>query len=177
MQETRETWVWSLSWEDSLEEGMATHSSILDWRIPWTEEPGGLESVGSHRGRYDWNELARTVCICQSQSPNLSLLSPPPPRPSNHQFVFYICNSISVLKITSFVIFFKDSTCKQYHIFVFLCLTSLSTRLSRFIHVVPTVFYTVVLTILLIDPLSHFVKQEMKEKKKVLILNIHFLRK
>ena len=36
-----ETWVRSLGWEDSLEEGMATHSSILAWRIPWTEEPGG----------------------------------------------------------------------------------------------------------------------------------------
>ena len=37
-----ETWVRSLHWEDVLEEGMATHSSILPWRIPWTEEPGGL---------------------------------------------------------------------------------------------------------------------------------------
>ena len=42
-----ETWVRSLGWEDLLEEGMATHSSILAWRIPWTEEPGGLQSVGS----------------------------------------------------------------------------------------------------------------------------------
>ena len=37
-----ETWILSLPWEDSMEEGMATHSSILAWRIPWTEEPGGL---------------------------------------------------------------------------------------------------------------------------------------
>ena len=36
-------------WKDSLEEGIATHSSILAWRIPWTEEPGGLQSTGSHR--------------------------------------------------------------------------------------------------------------------------------
>ena len=36
----QETWVWSLDWEDSLEKGMATHTSILAWRIPWTEEPG-----------------------------------------------------------------------------------------------------------------------------------------
>ena len=42
----RETWVRSLDWEDPLEEGMATHSSILAWRIPWTEEPGGLQSIG-----------------------------------------------------------------------------------------------------------------------------------
>ena len=39
----RETWVRSLGWEDPLEEGMATHSSVLAWRIPWTEEPGGLQ--------------------------------------------------------------------------------------------------------------------------------------
>ena len=41
------TWVQSLSWEDPLEEDMATHSSILAWGIPWTEEPGGLQSVES----------------------------------------------------------------------------------------------------------------------------------
>ena len=43
----RETWIGSLGWEDPLEEGVATHSSILAWRIPWTEEPGGIQSVGS----------------------------------------------------------------------------------------------------------------------------------
>jgi len=42
----REIWVQSLSWEDPLEKGRATHSSILAWRIPWTEEPGGLQSMG-----------------------------------------------------------------------------------------------------------------------------------
>ena len=41
-----ETWVQSLGWEDPLEKGTATRSSILAWRIPWTEEPGGLQSVG-----------------------------------------------------------------------------------------------------------------------------------
>ena len=50
----REIWVWSLGWEGSLEEGMATHSSILAWRIPWTEQPGGLQSMGSHRIRHNW---------------------------------------------------------------------------------------------------------------------------
>ena len=44
MQDTR---VWSLGQEDPLEKGMATHSSILAWKIPWTEEPGGLQSMGS----------------------------------------------------------------------------------------------------------------------------------
>ena len=47
MQETQETRVQSQGWEDPLEEGMATHSSILVWRIPWTEEPGRLWSIGS----------------------------------------------------------------------------------------------------------------------------------
>ena len=42
----QETWVQSPGWDDPLEKGMATHSSILAWRIPWTEEPGGLQSVG-----------------------------------------------------------------------------------------------------------------------------------
>ena len=45
----RETWVWFLGQEDPLEKGMATLSSILDWRIPWTEEPGGLRFMGSQR--------------------------------------------------------------------------------------------------------------------------------
>ena len=42
----QKTWVQSLCWEDPLEKEMATHSSILAWRIPWTEEPGGLQSMG-----------------------------------------------------------------------------------------------------------------------------------
>ena len=49
MQETQETCVLSLGREDPLEEGMATHSSILAWKIPRTEEPGGLQSMGLHR--------------------------------------------------------------------------------------------------------------------------------
>ena len=49
-----ETWVRSLGWEDPLEKGMATHCSILVWRIPWTEEPGGLQSMGLQRVRHDW---------------------------------------------------------------------------------------------------------------------------
>ena len=52
-------WVRSLGWEDPLEEGMATHSSILAWRIPWTEEPGGLWSMESQRVGHDWSHLAR----------------------------------------------------------------------------------------------------------------------
>ena len=47
-------WVWSLGWGDPLEESVATHSSILAHRIPWTEEPGGLQSLGSQRAGHDW---------------------------------------------------------------------------------------------------------------------------
>ena len=49
----QETWVQSLGREDPLEKEMATHSSILAWRIPWTEEPGGLQSTGSQRVGHD----------------------------------------------------------------------------------------------------------------------------
>ena len=48
-----DTWVQSLGQEDPLEEAMATHSSILAWRIPWTEEPGGLQSIASQRVAHD----------------------------------------------------------------------------------------------------------------------------
>ena len=49
----QETWVLSLGWEDPLEEGMTTYSSIFAWRIPQSEEPGGLQSMGSQRIRQD----------------------------------------------------------------------------------------------------------------------------
>ena len=49
----QETWIRSLGQEDPLEEGMATRSSILAWRITWTEEPGQLQSIGSQRVRHD----------------------------------------------------------------------------------------------------------------------------
>ena len=63
----QETWVRSLGWEDPLEKEMATHSSILAWRIPWTEEPGGLQSMGSQRVGHD-----------------LATKPPPPPPSGGH---------------------------------------------------------------------------------------------
>ena len=51
--------VWSLGQEDPLEEGVVTHSSILAWRIPWTEESGGLQSIGSQTARHNWSDLAQ----------------------------------------------------------------------------------------------------------------------
>ena len=53
LQERQETWVRSLGQEGPLEEEMASHSSILAWRISWTEEPGGLQSIGLQRVRHD----------------------------------------------------------------------------------------------------------------------------
>ena len=52
--------VWFLGREDPLEKGMATHSSILAWRIPWTEEPGGLQSMGSQRIGHNWTTFTLT---------------------------------------------------------------------------------------------------------------------
>ena len=49
----QETWVQSLGWEDPLKEEMATYISIFAWKIPWTEEPGGLQSMGSQRVGHD----------------------------------------------------------------------------------------------------------------------------
>ena len=71
-----ETWVQSLSWEDPLGKEMATHSSILAWRIPWMEEPGGLQSTGLQRVGHDWATSLSLFhfskvyfCICPILSP------------------------------------------------------------------------------------------------------------
>ena len=61
----QKTWVWSLGQRDPLEKEMATYSSILAWRIPWSEEPGGLQLMGSQRAGHDW----------------VTNTSPPPPPP------------------------------------------------------------------------------------------------
>ena len=62
MQETQETMVWALHQEDPLEEGVATHSTILAWRVPQTEEPGGLQSIELQRVGHDWRDSTH-VCV------------------------------------------------------------------------------------------------------------------
>ena len=57
----QETQVQSLGWKDSLEKGMATHSSILAWRIPWTKESGGQQSMGLQTVTYDWTLTTTTI--------------------------------------------------------------------------------------------------------------------
>ena len=85
-----ETWVWSLGWEDPLEEVMATHPCILPGEPPWTEEPRGLKSMGSQRIRYDWvTELNWTVCLVAQSY--LTFCDPldysPPGFPVHHQLL------------------------------------------------------------------------------------------
>ena len=58
----RETWILSLGWQDPLEKGMAPHSSILAWRIPWTQEPGGLQSIGVAKSRTRLSDFHFHLC-------------------------------------------------------------------------------------------------------------------
>ena len=64
---TWETQFWSLSWEDPLEKGMATHSSILAWRIPKTEKPGRLRAMGSQRVEHNWVNNTNTFSAYKNQ--------------------------------------------------------------------------------------------------------------
>ena len=70
MQETR---VWSLGWEDPLEKKMATHSSILAWRIPWTEEPGRLQSTGLQKVGHDWMTSLYFFTSCHGTAGSFSM--------------------------------------------------------------------------------------------------------
>ena len=70
-----ETWVGFLAQEDPLEEDMAADSSILDWRIPWTEEPGGLQSTGSQRVGHDWRVCFEWLLLTEIYLHNLIFLS------------------------------------------------------------------------------------------------------
>ena len=71
----KKTQDWSLGCEDPLEEEMATHSSILAWRPPWTEEPGGLKSMGSQRVGHDWATNTKITYRTQMNSMVQSILS------------------------------------------------------------------------------------------------------
>ena len=77
----QETWVWSLGWENPLENGTATHASILAWRIPWTEEPGRLQSWGC-RVWHDWANFPFTSVSGSKQNcaegTEISMCSLPP---------------------------------------------------------------------------------------------------
>ena len=85
----QETWVPSVGWEDALEEGVATHSSILAWRIPWTEEPGGLPSMES-----DTTELLTQQQHCVYMSIPISQFIPLPISPWD---MFFLINFIFIV--------------------------------------------------------------------------------
>ena len=67
MQEMQEMCVWSLGWEDPLDEEMVTHSSILAWRIPWAEEPDGSQSMGLQRIKHDRAHNTTTAHLDMNQ--------------------------------------------------------------------------------------------------------------
>ena len=71
----QETWGQCLAWEDPLEKEMATHSNILAWRNPWTEEPGGLQFIGLLRVRHDRSDLACTHTHICAKFSSVQLLS------------------------------------------------------------------------------------------------------
>ena len=81
----------NLACTHALEKGMATHSSILAWRIPGTEEPGGLPSVGSHRVGHDWSDLAAAAEQCIYVNPNLPIHRTLPSPHRIHLSVLYVC--------------------------------------------------------------------------------------
>ena len=99
----QETWVRSLGWEDPLEKGMATHSSILAWRILWTEEPGGLQSMGSERVRQDW-------VITHTLDTFIWL-------PAYHQLASYNYHQVTQLSFLLVVITFKICSLSNFQVY------------------------------------------------------------
>ena len=97
-----ESWVWSLGGEDPLEEGMATHSSILAWRIPWREEPGGLYSPWGHRESDNTDNEAHSTCLLIAPS---DFINSKYYRDTN---LTYKSNEIFIFKMGSLHIFSKS---------------------------------------------------------------------
>ena len=117
----QETWVRSLGQEDPLEKEMATHSSILAWRIPWTEEPGGLQSMGSQRVRHDWASSLHFI-ICKQRNTDLSFLFLNQVVKFWQNLLFYFYSNIKWLFPTKFqsslwaffsLIFFPRAVCQS----------------------------------------------------------------
>ena len=103
----------------SLEKAMAPHSSTLAWKIPWTEEPGGLQSMGSHRVGHDWSDLAAAAADVHPKLLNYPFpLSFPLHPQGNHKFILQVCESLSVLQVSSFVFLFRVCIeCMSFAIF------------------------------------------------------------
>ena len=119
----QETWVQSLGQEDPLEKEMATHSSTLAWKIPWTEEPGRLQSMGSQRVGHDWETTLHFTSL----------------------LLFYICLLLFhifffILELTFSLYFFEKFQLLIYYFFMtpsliifwLWCLYQISTKISRY---------------------------------------------
>ena len=102
----QEAQVWFLGWEYLLEEEMTILSSILAGKIPWKEDPGSLQSMGSQRAWCNWTRIKRTCKQCASVNPRLLVYLPTSIPFSNHTFAFYVCESVSIWQVSSFVSFF-----------------------------------------------------------------------
>ena len=91
MQEMQETLVQSLGWEDPLEKEMTTHSSILDWEIPWTEEPGRLQSMGLQRVRHDFHFFFHPALLPSSWGTldNISASQVPHSKNGDDKYILY----------------------------------------------------------------------------------------
>ena len=112
----QENQVWSLGQEGSLEKGMATHSSILAWELPWIEEPGGLQSKGLPRVRHDWATNTSTIlspltCLCSFVKDQLTLFV--------WVFFWALC-SVALIYFLSFFLFFflPIPHCLDYYNFI-----------------------------------------------------------
>ena len=122
-----ETRVQSLGREDPLEKEMAIHSSTIAWKIPWTEEPGRLQSMGSQRVGHDWaTSISLSHFHCKFVSLNLPHLflpfphSPPLWQPLDCFLYLWLCFHFVAF---THLFYFLDSTCKWNHpAFAFLCL-------------------------------------------------------
>ena len=101
----------SLGWEDPLEEGMTTHSSILPWRILWTEDPGGLESMGMQRVGHNLNDSAQHSALSWSQPGQSTLVPGAPHCSSPTPELCVVLRSVFL----SFVIHAKDVYCLPPH--------------------------------------------------------------
>ena len=95
LQAKQDSWIWSQVQEDPLEKGTATHPNVLAWRIPWMEEPGGLQSMGlqSRTRLSKWTELNWTELMHVSMP--FSQIIPPSPSPTESKSLFY--TSVSLL--------------------------------------------------------------------------------
>ena len=96
----QQTWIRSLSWEDPLEEGMATHSNILAWRIQWTEDPGGLQSMELQRVRHNW--ATNTHTHTHTHTPFTVLLPLPFSYRMAHSLPVTFCATLNESKVDRF---------------------------------------------------------------------------